>query len=272
MFNSGEMKMRKSGSKMPLRGFTLIELLVVIAIIAVLAAILFPVFARARENARRASCLSNAQQMGLAMMQYVQDYDETYPEYFYLLPNGTPSSYLPDGLIWAGAAGTARIYWPQLLFPYHRDFQMFWCPSSSIATASTTGPVAPINGQYGANDNVLKASAPLKMAAVNSAASTYLFMDAGTIAIDQTYATTSAGDVFYIPGMGDAGGNCSSIPSTYNGGKNLQDCQSGRHFGGVSVAFADGHVKWQKSSVVMQEARNYTTNHSTSSAWDPAGP
>ncbi|HHX40945.1 MAG TPA: DUF1559 domain-containing protein, partial [Armatimonadetes bacterium] len=60
-------------------GFTLIELLVVIAIIAILAAILLPVFARARENARKSTCQSNLKQMGLAVMQYVQDYDEVYP-------------------------------------------------------------------------------------------------------------------------------------------------------------------------------------------------
>src|SRR6202011_6192032 len=60
-------------------GFTLIELLVVIAIIAILAAILFPVFAQAREQARKAVCLSNCKQIGLGMMMYVQDYDETYP-------------------------------------------------------------------------------------------------------------------------------------------------------------------------------------------------
>lgn len=74
------------------RGFTLIELLVVIAIIAILAAILFPVFARARENARRTSCLSNLKQMGLGMMMYVQDYDETYPYGYY-----TPASETPEG-------------------------------------------------------------------------------------------------------------------------------------------------------------------------------
>ena len=70
------------------RGFTLIELLVVIAIIAILAAILFPVFARAREKARQSSCLSNVKQIGLGMMMYVQDYDERFPTLYYTPPGG----------------------------------------------------------------------------------------------------------------------------------------------------------------------------------------
>src|SRR5579872_2787695 len=86
--------MKKAGTDLALRGrrgFTLIELLVVIAIIAILAAILFPVFARAREQARKASCISNMKQLGLAALMYTQDYDETWPTMYLeaarLVPN-----------------------------------------------------------------------------------------------------------------------------------------------------------------------------------------
>src|SRR6476469_1123574 len=90
--------------------FTLIELLVVIAIIAILAAILFPVFARARENARRASCQSNLKQLGLGMMQYTQDYDEKIVPLF---------NY--DGAILR--------FWTERLQPYLKSTQITYCPS-----------------------------------------------------------------------------------------------------------------------------------------------
>ncbi|RYG70643.1 DUF1559 domain-containing protein [bacterium] len=98
------------------KGFTLIELLVVIAIIAILAAILFPVFGRARENARRSSCQSNLKQIGLGFAQYTQDYDERYPGRY---STGPASD---------GSPGTA---WRQALQPYIKSTQLFACPSNS---------------------------------------------------------------------------------------------------------------------------------------------
>jgi len=102
-------------------GFTLIELLVVIAIIAILAALLFPVFARAREQARKAACLGNFRQIGLAMMMYTQDYDEV------LAPFSQGSGY-QGSLGYGGADG---IRWADIIFSYVKNKQVFDCPSDS---------------------------------------------------------------------------------------------------------------------------------------------
>lgn len=111
------------------KAFTLIELLVVIAIIAILAAILFPVFAKAREKARQTSCLSNMKQLGLGVLQYIQDYDETYPI-------GTPSF-------------NQTANWPVEILPYVKSIAVYTCPDDPLNghTASYVG--APIS--YGAN-------------------------------------------------------------------------------------------------------------------------
>ena len=101
------------------QAFTLIELLVVIAIIAILAAILFPVFARARENARRSSCSSNLKQIGLGIMQYAQDYDEKFPMRQY------------DGTSFGQAMS-----WRRTTLPYTKSTQLFTCPSNTATNAS----------------------------------------------------------------------------------------------------------------------------------------
>src|SRR5437764_10535785 len=101
------------------RAFTLIELLVVIASIAILAAILFPVFAQAREKARATSCLSNIKQLGLALMQYVQDYDEMLPHHA-----GDYADFM---------SATAGPNWARSVQPYSRNTGIFACPSALLS-------------------------------------------------------------------------------------------------------------------------------------------
>src|SRR5216684_722695 len=107
---------RRDRTKPP--GFTLIELLVVIAIIAILAAILFPVFAMAREKARQASCLSNQKQLGTAMSMYIQDYDERFPNWRTLVPVSPDH---PNG----------KITWVENMQPYSKNKKIWVCPSDN---------------------------------------------------------------------------------------------------------------------------------------------
>ncbi len=125
------------------KGFTLIELLVVIAIIAILAAILFPVFAKAREKARQTSCLSNLKQMGLAWLQYTQDYDERAP-FCKVTPGTSPSA-------------SFHQQFPYLLLPYVKNNQIFDCPSSSFPKYAGT-PVYDANASY--QQNVMLGNEP----------------------------------------------------------------------------------------------------------------
>src|SRR5947209_2550449 len=117
-------------------GFTLIELLVVIAIIAILAAILFPVFAQARESARLTSCLSNIKQLGLAWTMYAQDYDETMPlsrsvGYHDAAGNGSPDdcAYIDPNNPGSMAKYVPRINWRGETYPYIKNKQLHRCPS-----------------------------------------------------------------------------------------------------------------------------------------------
>ncbi len=120
------------------KGFTLIELLVVIAIIAILAAILFPVFAKAREKARQTSCLSNVKQLALGLLMYAQDYDETIPD---------------RRISGAGCSGPLPVVnWQQLVYPYVKNEQIFLCPSNpGGGCTSWPANMPPYSSSYGMN-------------------------------------------------------------------------------------------------------------------------
>jgi prepilin-type N-terminal cleavage/methylation domain-containing protein/prepilin-type processing-associated H-X9-DG protein len=248
------------------RGFTLIELLIVISIIALLAAILFPVFARARENARRASCQSNLKQIGLAEMQYTQDYDGR-------MTNVYMCRLVQDDLPWgqtnSNLTPTAYyVYWPQLLYPYTKSTQVFVCPSGWPAFKNK-----PIIGHYGANRSIMPLGntgvgafpgtvTPGRLEVeINEPAQKYMIADSGntdwaTGWWNGTYVTTGADNRYrVIPGRGDAGGGSCTTDDNWGD----RDCQSGRHFGGVNILFVDGHVKWLTTKTVGAEAVKGTT-------------
>ncbi len=140
-------------------GFTLIELLVVIAIIAILAAILFPVFAQAREKARAIACISNMKQMATASLMYSQDYDEKfYPHRFNCDNTGTGKATIPCSAYFDGNGNVLpeakmldsnslkRYYWCYLLQPYIKSFGVFACPSNPSAFPPTSG--TPVNFNF----------------------------------------------------------------------------------------------------------------------------
>ena len=198
------------------KGFTLIELLVVIAIIAILAAILFPVFARARENARRASCQSNLKQIGLGVMQYVQDYDEKYP------PQHTEFAGSGSG---GFDSNTSDRGWAELIQPYIKSTQLLQCPSE------TAGPVATGNGS-GYTDYFYNYQLHTKsQATLEFVANTILSGD-----------DNSGGASLYLSGCLNSDYLCASDVA----GDLAWLRAAQRHLDGANYAFADGHVKWYK--------------------------
>ncbi len=196
------------------QGFTLIELLVVIAIIAILASILFPVFGRARENARRSSCQSNLKQIALGIKQYVQDYDERYP------------------LQQAGAANATG--WAIQTQPYLKSSQIFQCPSES------TGPDLVANyTDYFYNINVAAESE----AAMNYISNTIMNGDFKSGYADQIVDGNNA----LPPAKASAGYNGSGGGNNWVAGTSAAPNYSNRHLEGANYSFVDGHVKWFRS-------------------------
>ena len=200
------------------RGFTLIELLVVIAIIAILAAILFPVFARAREKARQSSCQSNEKQIMLAVIMYSQDYDEKFPSTFRVDPDGNRR-------------------WCESVSPYVKNSQLFVCPSdSAVGNPFATCPGA-LNTSYMANWQIGwdSATSPISQGSVVAPSNTIYLCDGGA------YGTAAGINIPVQPIEG-----CWIIRTDWWdanwGGPNP------RHSEVANVGFVDGHVKAMKST------------------------
>jgi len=228
----------------PYRGFTLIELLVVIAIIAILAAILFPVFARAREAARATSCKSNLKQIGMGMMMYVQDNDESFPGRTDTNGStGQPGDIRPD-VLGRGNVDMVTIFsnWPLFFNPYIKNGQVFLCPSGIKPAMGpfAANPAAPgtaaITRNYAYNFDFLSPSVnPVSMAVIQRPADLIMALDARN-----SFCTSSTNNVANM--SGDA---CMGLQRTDNE-------RADRHSEMANVVYCDGHVKAVK--------RGYLTN------------
>ncbi|MCW3095778.1 MAG: hypothetical protein JWL77_1396 [Chthonomonadaceae bacterium] len=272
-------------SRRKTEGFTLIELLVVIAIIAILAAILFPVFAQAREKARQTSCISNLKQLGVGYIMYTQDYDETFPlpcqapdrqNNVYFSP-ATPNLYVgrgpgtsyPD---WYGTQGA------NVIFPYTKNYAIWACPSGALkeqfnppASTSFVPGVTPTHITYNYN-GLLGASS---QAVINSAADVPLLWEGGRIAYNGSNINNPSiapgTDPKYWPfslGTCPAGNVYKGAWYDPTGGTGI--VQS--HTNGENWNYADGHAKFRHmGGTGLTDARkdpfNYKADGTVASAW-----
>ncbi len=251
-------KLRVSLERTEKRGFTLIELLVVIAIIAILAAILFPVFAKAREKARTASCQSNLKQLALAWTMYTQDYDERQP-------------------LWQQTdAGLTNVYntrmWWSVIYPYIKNGQVYQCPSRQ--SGGTSAYMGNING-YIVMDNSVAFYPNLNLDyCVNVNNSGTALATVAATAEKVIIADNNAFPGYAPPKVGIAwhwysafwGLNLTTTPASntfvgnHMGDMTAPDFPQGMHSGGSNIAYLDGHVKFKAGGAINGDAAvNWTS-------------
>lgn len=268
------------------RGFTLIELLIVIAVIAILAAILFPVFARARENARRAGCASNLKQQGLAILQYAQDYDEV------MVPawlDGTTGA----GNGWNGTNGSwgsDNFKWMDMIYPYVKSTQVFNCPSVANKTIPFYVQASSANyGHYAANlgyrssgdsknppfsyyrsDNV--GNVPIRLSMIQAAATTVMVTEtrsvsySGAASCVMTFPSSSGSvaNSFELREIGEDPA-APTIRTWVYSNNNPDGIIGERHLETINVLWADGHVKAVKLATIA--APTFVGTVKTYTAW-----